>query len=311
MLLFVLPSAGMAQKQLRKKYKELIGEGSKLINFGPEYSFEETENGQYIYKKYVAGTTYVTHEIEFKDRQKLTRHGKYAEWYTSGKIKALGNYRENERVGNWKIADADQIRNGMYVSNMKQGEWITYNHNGQVLSIAHFQNDTIHGKFVKFDTAGVKLIEQIWNKGKLHETPFRLNDDVTGYLEKTEAYFPGCEDVLIYEERLECAKEKMLRHIYSNLRYPAYARANGIQGMTVAKFDVSKEGNIENISIIVHVHESLDNATLDIVAQLPPFIPATINGEPVEYEYKLPINYKLGTPSRKQNKSRSLEVIGY
>ena len=41
-----------------------------------------------------------------------------------------------------------------------------------------------------------------------------------------------------------------MKYIYDNLRYPAVAQENGIQGQVLLRFVVSRTGSIENIQVL-------------------------------------------------------------
>ena len=62
--------------------------------------------------------------------------------------------------------------------------------------------------------------------------------------------FPGCEDISDKAEKKKCADEKMLQFIYGNIKYPAIARENGVEGMVVVKFVVEKDGSITQAEVV-------------------------------------------------------------
>ncbi|MEM1323803.1 MAG: TonB family protein [Bacteroidota bacterium] len=105
--------------------------------------------------------------------------------------------------------------------------------------------------------------------------------------------FPGCEEIADKTERESCAKEKMLRFVYSNIKYPAEARKNGVQGTVVVKFVVNKEGLVEQAETIRKIGGGCDEEALRIVNMMPKFIPGKQRGKKVNVFFHLPIKYKL------------------
>jgi protein TonB len=63
--------------------------------------------------------------------------------------------------------------------------------------------------------------------------------------------FPGCEDAGgSNEEKYNCAQTKLLEYVYKNVKYPAIARENGIQGRVVVQFVVEKDGKITDAQVV-------------------------------------------------------------
>ena len=59
--------------------------------------------------------------------------------------------------------------------------------------------------------------------------------------------FAGCEDLEgTIKEKKACADKKMREFVYKNLKYPAIARENGLEGKIVASFIIEKDGSVSN-----------------------------------------------------------------
>ena len=88
----------------------------------------------------------------------------------------------------------------------------------------------------------------------------------------------------------------LMKFINENLRYPATAIENGIQGRVVVQFVVKKDGSVnDNIMIVRGVDPALDQEAIRICKTLPKFIPGKRrdNGEPINAWITLPITFKL------------------
>jgi len=110
--------------------------------------------------------------------------------------------------------------------------------------------------------------------------------------------FPGCEKTkLSDEERKNCAQEKMLQFIYKNLRYPAIARENGIEGMVVTQFVIEKNGEVADAVVVRDPGGRCGNASLWIINRMnyicDKWIPGSQGGENVKVQYTLPVSFKL------------------
>jgi protein TonB len=73
--------------------------------------------------------------------------------------------------------------------------------------------------------------------------------------------------------------------------YPSPARAAGIQGQVTLTAIISKAGEIESLHV-VSGHPFLARAALDAVQQWR-YRPYILNGEPVEVETQITVNFKL------------------
>lgn len=81
----------------------------------------------------------------------------------------------------------------------------------------------------------------------------------------------------------------LLRKVQPN--YPPLARQARIQGVVVLQAQISKDGNIENLQLISG-HPMLAPAAIEAVKQWK-YKPYLLNGEPVEVETQVQVNFTL------------------
>ena len=63
--------------------------------------------------------------------------------------------------------------------------------------------------------------------------------------------FPGCENEPGDDQaKKACADKKMLEFIYKNIKYPAIARENGVEGTCVVRFVVDSDGSISSPEVV-------------------------------------------------------------
>ena len=163
-----------------------------------------------------------------------------------------------------------------------------------------------------------------WNPGKMRGAPVRVyfNMPLRFKLESTPPppptkpekepkevfkvvdqmpYFSGCEDVR-KRKRKACADRKMLKYIYKNIRYPAYARKKGVEGMVVIQFIVEKDGSITNPKIQRDIGGGCGEEALRIIKLMPKWNPGLQDGKPVAVQFNLPVRFKLGRKTKKKIK---------
>ena len=88
-------------------------------------------------------------------------------------------------------------------------------------------------------------------------------------------------------------QKKMFQYLGKNIKFPAAAKANGIQGKVYVNFTIGKNGEIRDIKILRGVHELLDKEAIRVIKAMPKWKPGKQRGKAVSVSYNLPINFKL------------------
>jgi len=102
-----------------------------------------------------------------------------------------------------------------------------------------------------------------------------------------------CNGFDTYEESKACAEKEMLQFIYKNIKYPNIARENGIEGMTVIRFVVSKKGEVQQAEILRDLPGGLGEEALRVVNKMPKWKPGRQGGRNVAVYFNLPVKFKL------------------
>ena len=79
----------------------------------------------------------------------------------------------------------------------------------------------------------------------------------------------------------------------NNLRYPAVAMEQGIQGRVVTQFVVDKDGSIPDVKVVRSLDPMLDKEAVRLVKSMPKWTPGKLNGSPVRVKCILPISFRL------------------
>ena len=88
---------------------------------------------------------------------------------------------------------------------------------------------------------------------------------------------------------------ELIKYLQKNLRYPAAARENGIEGKVVLQFVVDETGNISDIQTVRDIGGGCAEEAIRVVKSMPPWKPGKQNGNAVKVYFKLPVTFKLGT----------------
>lgn len=121
-------------------------------------------------------------------------------------------------------------------------------------------------------------------------------DFVVDIIPMTEESVPDEVDVFIIVEEMPefpGGERALLKFIGQNIDYPEIAKENGVQGMVVVSFVISKLGKVENVAIARGVDPILDREALRVVNLLPNWKAGKQRGKAVNVSFSVPINFKL------------------
>jgi periplasmic protein TonB len=61
----------------------------------------------------------------------------------------------------------------------------------------------------------------------------------------------------------------LMQWLSANVKYPAIARENGIQGRVVLKFIIERDGSVSNVVFLKKIHDLLDEESMRVVKSMP------------------------------------------
>lgn len=92
----------------------------------------------------------------------------------------------------------------------------------------------------------------------------------------------------------KAGQAELFRWLAMNIKYPATARENNIQGKVVVGFVVEADGHITTVKVQKSSgHELLDNEAIRVIESMPDWTPAKLNGKNVRSSFTLPVGFKL------------------
>ena len=87
--------------------------------------------------------------------------------------------------------------------------------------------------------------------------------------------------------------EALYKYIAENIQYPEQAKADGIEGRVLIRFVVMNDGSIANVEVAKGIGGGCDEEALRVVKGMPNWKPAIYEGNAVNVQYCIPINFKL------------------
>jgi len=87
--------------------------------------------------------------------------------------------------------------------------------------------------------------------------------------------------------------QALFEYLSKNIRYPAVAEENGVEGRVVVTFVVERDGSITDVIAVKKVDPSLDKEAIRVVKSMPHWIPGKQNGSAVRVKYTVPVTFRL------------------
>ena len=82
-----------------------------------------------------------------------------------------------------------------------------------------------------------------------------------------------------------------MKFLGKNIKYPAEAIAQNIEGRVIAQMIIEKDGSVSNVKIVKSVHPLLDKEAIRVIESMPKWTPGRHKGKTVRVQYTLPIAF--------------------
>ena len=146
---------------------------------------------------------------------------------------------------------------------------------------------------------GLEIIE---NDSQVEESTIQASDDTNAAVEVK--YTPvEVEEEEVDEQEIFTIVEEMpefpggiaaaLKWIANELKYPAIAQENGVQGRVTVRFTINADGSVVDPAILRGVDPHLDKEALRVIGKMPKWKPGKQRGKAVRVSYNLPVRFKL------------------
>lgn len=119
-----------------------------------------------------------------------------------------------------------------------------------------------------------------------------VDETVYNFVDRMPCY-AECYDLEDFAQRKSCTDKRLLEQIYETLKYPSFARNNGIEGNVIISFTISKKGQIKDLEILRDIGGGCGEAVLKSVSMLDEMLPGKHRGVPVNVSYKMPVKFVL------------------
>jgi len=201
--------------------------------------------------------------------------------------------REPLIVINGKVATPEQLK----AINPKEIDNVSVIKNEEVLKeyAKHFKADTSNGilffntkEYVKNGKKELVSVEVKAKEAQEGTVPMAIGTFTPDTSEPDKAF-----DVVENMPEFPGGMAEMMKFLSTNVKYPASALKDSIQGRVIATFIVEKDGSTSNIKVVKHVSDDLDAEAVRVIELMPKWIPGRQNGKEVRVKYTIPIAFRL------------------
>ena len=92
--------------------------------------------------------------------------------------------------------------------------------------------------------------------------------------------------------------DKLIEYLSENIKYPAIAKDNDVEGKVFVSFVVQKDGTLSDVKIKKGIGSGCDDEAVRVISQMPDWTPGYKDGKAVNVSYTLPIVFKLDTKDK-------------
>ena len=162
---------------------------------------------------------------------------------------------------------------GEYTKGMVQenGEWMV-----KESTLSEEKEDT-EENLREWDDAGCEVLKA---KEVIAAEPVRPNPKKVYDVVEQMPSFPG-------------GMKAMMDYLARNIRYPANAKNDLIEGRVILQFIVDKKGRLSDVKVARSVEPSLDAEAVRVVKSMPRWNPGIEKGKAVKVRYTLPVTFRL------------------
>lgn len=88
--------------------------------------------------------------------------------------------------------------------------------------------------------------------------------------------------------------EALMAYLQKNIKYPAIAQDNGIQGRVIIEFVVNRDGSVVDPKVMKSLDPSCDKEAMRVIKAMPKWKPGRQRGKAVRVKFRVPVLFRLG-----------------
>lgn len=127
---------------------------------------------------------------------------------------------------------------------------------------------------------GIEMEPEPPSPPDLLDSTYSIPQDEIYFIVEKMPEFPGGE-------------AKMMEYFRNNIKYPAFAKEENLEGTVYIRFVVNENGGIIDPVILKTPNKVFDEPSLSVIRRMPQWIPGENAGKKVKVYFTVPIRYRL------------------
>lgn len=196
----------------------------------------------------------------------------------------------------WNIKDIfkpETIESKNLKDVVKNGKML-FNGNSLLLAATDY-NYSIPLNLLQESDCLVDEIKQLFVAKKNNEVLTRIDNDI--YVKQAELNAMLDAEVVfdVVEQMPEFpgGPQALFTWLSQNIKYPAIAEENGVQGVVTVRYAVERDGSITDVKVMKSVNPALDREAVRVIKSMPRWKPGKQNGEAVRVRSTVPVTFRL------------------
>jgi TonB family protein len=286
LFIFCLPYFLFSQdiEKIKKQYASLIPSDEKELDINYQHVFTMKNNNLFIKRTYFPEIHQITHYTEYSNKKFTIKNGIVKEWWDDGIPRFEGQYENDKKSGKWifynnKTSKIDS--SGNYHNGIKIGTWLIYNDS----SYAEVQYSNSGKDYVKlwYDSSNNLKSKLIYKNDILIERESIIDS----------TFLNWANPLNIIKPSFVGGDKALFSFLGGNVRYPVHSRNNGVEGTSISKFVINKDGKISDITVLRGICADIKAEAMRVISVMPAWFPGENNGKKVKVTYTIPIAFKI------------------
>lgn len=126
--------------------------------------------------------------------------------------------------------------------------------------------------------------------------PVKAEAEAQPKADAPEAVAPGDDDkvydIVEQQPQFPGGSSAMAKWLGDNIKYPAEAAKQGIEGRVIVQFVVGSDGTVGDAKVMRGVDPLLDQEALRVINAMPKWTPGKQDGKPVAVKYTIPVTFR-------------------
>lgn len=223
-------------------------------------------------------------KISYEDKKLEVRKGAYA-LYENGNLVEEGDYNKGHKSGEWKYYyDNKQLFEKVnYLWGKLNGSYQSYWNDGNIKKEGSYHQGKKIGNWKMFyRNQKPALTEEYDESGKLVDGVYFDEDGKTVNSQS-----------IIHPPSFPGGMKAFYQFLAKEIRYPADAQKNRIEGTVRLAFVVTTSGKIHDIDVVESPNSDLSREAVRVLQYSPNWIPAKELGELINMKYTVPVRFAL------------------